>query len=109
MLRCGEICKDCGIDCHKDPNFLLTIECPLCNGIGCDDCHDGNWFPEDCPKKMIGEEMTVAANYYNLAEKGFLPEEGGLLRQSQWFIDIMLMFQSEQARIDTLHLERING
>lgn len=58
---------------------------------------------------MIGDEMTTAANYCSLAEKGFLPENGGLLDQSAWFTDVMLLLQSEQAMIDAAQLERING
>ena len=109
LIRGGELCKDCTTECRKDPNYVLAIDCALCEGEGCDDCRDGVWYLQDCPKKILDDEINTAVNYCTLADKGFLPETGGMLEQSAWFTDIYLLLQSEQAILDQQQLERISS
>jgi hypothetical protein len=81
------------------------LECPICNGGGCDECDDGNFRLEQCGRNYIGSEILQAINLAAMADR-HLPQAGGVLDQSAWFIEVWNALTNEQNRIDA---ERIKG
>jgi hypothetical protein len=51
--------------------------------------------------------MIRAINLAAAADR-HLPQAGGLLDQSAWFVDLWTMLQSEQNKIDADRIERLS-
>jgi hypothetical protein len=84
-----------------------------CNGSGyvggeqCTKCKDGFWQLTECPKRYIGSELVEAINFAGYAiAKGWFPVEGGLLKQSSWFFDLITRLEQEQNLITQEQHER---
>lgn len=58
-----------------------------------------------CPREFVGYEMSEVSNACALADKGFLPETGGSLDQSQWFLNCYRMMSNEMAMIEAADQE----
>lgn len=107
-MRCGEMCGGCHGRCVDEPtqDNPAMLECPVCNGTGCDACRDGMFSMHTCPKKFVGYEITEACNAAAIAEKGLWPVVGGSLDQSAWFVDFVQCLASETNRIDNERARR---
>lgn len=92
------ICKSCSSKNCAERYQDLEIECPNCNGNGCDDCHHGRFKTDDCPQKFISDYVSTF-RLIDLFEKGIPPVEGGSLNQTLWFIDAATTLKSEDATV----------
>lgn len=101
MIRQGKLCRSCTSKQCKDlgtDREPIEIECPLCDGDGCDECEEGYLKIPDCPNRFC-KELIPAVNMIELFEKGLPPIAGGVLDQSAWFIECVRTFQSEEASV----------
>lgn len=80
----------------KDP---IEIECPSCDGQGCDECAHGFVRVIGCPNNYC-REVATAISLFSLFDKGLPPIAGGVLDQSAWFIEASKVMQSEQNKIE---------
>jgi len=76
------------------------VECPLCGGTGCEHCDDGFFAVSKCCAKYVDGWLVDAINLTSYVEKGLLPDVGGLLNQSAWFIKLCTVVSNEQIEID---------
>ncbi len=87
--------------CNRDANAeRLVVQCPQCEGSGCDQCHRGGIDIGRCPREYVGSKIARAVNIASQCGNGTWPIEGGLLRQSAWFMDLKNRLDSDEARID---------
>jgi hypothetical protein len=95
------ICRSCTRgqcrDISEKPN-LLEIECPSCNGGGCEDCQDGVFAIEGCPNSYC-RSIVTSIDLIDLFGKGMPPINGGVLDQSASFIDAVQFFESEERKV----------
>lgn len=64
----------------------IELECPLCNGKGCDHCDGGCFKLDGCPNSYA-RELFPAIRLADLFEKGLPPIAGGTLDQSVSFLE----------------------
>ena len=101
MIRQGELCRSCSdgkcrsIGTEQEP---LAIECPSCDGEGCDHCSDGSVDVVGCPNKFCGEVSQVV-RLGDLFSKGLPPVSGGVLDQSAWFIQAVGILARDEDQI----------
>lgn len=102
------ICKRCGNECLDAINETnhAEIECPECNGAGCSECDDGFFKLTTCARKIVDSYLITAINFACYADKGFLPQQGGLLDQSAWWLALWLQLSNEQNKIDVAQSEK---
>lgn len=94
------ICQSCGVrECDITEESFARVECPECSGLGCEHCEEGTWRLTECGRKFVGN-LARAINLTSYAEKGILPETGGLLVQSNWFLELWTAVNNEQAAIE---------
>jgi hypothetical protein len=74
------------------------MECPHCGGGGCGLCQDGVVWVNECPQPHIAP-VIGALKMIAMAEKGHLPVGGGVLDQSQWFMEAYRCFTDDVAQI----------
>lgn len=98
MIRTGKVCKSCRSKCHELPteHERLEIECPTCNGGGCDECEDGYVEIKECPKKYCSE-VIPALDLIDFFGKGMPPVAGGTLDQTVSFLQAARQLQSDEA------------
>lgn len=53
-----------------------------------------------CPKAMIDSDIMDAINLSTLAEKGFLPEHGGLLDQDSFWLNVWMRLARDTSKIE---------
>ena len=82
------------------------IECPVCGGGGCDQCSDGKFRIEQCPRDMMGSRFVRLVNLAAVCGGGDWPVAGGLLDQSASFLALKQRLDSEINQIDHEELER---
>lgn len=80
------------------------IECPACDGYGCEQC-DGGRFEVDCPKQFC-QSMVEEINIASCAISGFLPVSGGVLDQTSWFVDLWQTLVLERDKIEAEAMKR---
>lgn len=104
------LCRTCGAQCNDVlAGEAITIECPVCNGVGCNECVDGEMEINECPQKFVGNEMIKAINLAGMCGQGDWPVEGGLLKQAAWFLDLKRTMDSEQNKIEAEQMEKASG
>lgn len=96
------MCNGCRDKCasgisEQEP---AEIECPICSGEGCEHCKEGTFSLVICAHKYITSDIVKALQYAALVEKGLLPQAGGLVNQSAWFVNAVMSIRYEQNRID---------
>jgi hypothetical protein len=97
MIRMGALCRQCtSKQCNPDYQHA-DIECPSCNGRGCDECNMGLIRLGKCPNKDCSD-MYQVIQLADLFEKGIMPIQGGALDQSSWFVDAVSYLKSEESR-----------
>lgn len=105
MIRTGALCRQCTAKkCNPDYQYA-EIECPSCNGQGCEDCNEGLIRLSECPNRECSD-MHQVVTLSDLFDKGVLPIAGGALDQSAWLIDAFQIFKSDESRAKEI---AING
>jgi len=97
------MCKSCGPgQCRDAPteSLPLKIECPVCDGLSCDECGDGYFELTQCPKMELNREIMDLIEDSELAKKGLMPVRGGTLDQSSWFLKSAQVLWAEETRIE---------
>ena len=89
MGRCQNIVT------HDQP---AEIQCPGCEGAGCDECVNGYFLVTECPSNYIGSELIGDIRIVSASEQ-HLPVAGGLLDQSAWWFQLRERLKSEEYRI----------
>jgi hypothetical protein len=80
------------------------MECPECNGAGCDECgNTGQFTIIGCPNKFCRDVVKVT-RLADLFEKGLPPIAGGALDQAAWFLDAVQILSNDECE-----LRRQNG
>jgi hypothetical protein len=74
------------------------MECVVCHGKGCDLCDHGSVIESGCPQKEVGPVISTLT-MIDMSEKGHLPVTGGVLDQSQWFIEAYKFYTADIATI----------
>ncbi len=89
-----------------------NLDCNACNEYqkedrGCikDSPIPGRWKVgtkeyNRCPVKLVNAESNIWINTYNFMEKGILPRYGGWLDQTNKFVSVMSLINSEIANIN---------
>ena len=52
-----------------------------------------------CPYAMLSNRTLVMMRFYHFYEKGFLPNEGGILNQANTFVSAMMILDEKIAAI----------
>jgi hypothetical protein len=88
--------------------FPVLIDCVCGGSEDCANC-DGNGRFElsECPRSVIGQDLTECINYASLASKGSWPVVGGVLDQSAWFVALVQKLEAETSLIDAARMERM--
>ena len=86
----------------------MEIECPSCDGDGCNECQDGFFTVSECPAKFIGSELIQDIQVVSACEH-HLPVAGGLLDQSAWWFELRQLLKSEENRIQDDQAKRRSG
>ena len=75
------------------------LECPTCDGVGCKACNDrGDVWLTACPLEVVPRDVWQAIEMAELFWHGLAPMPGGVLDQTQVFIDAARFIRGEQAR-----------
>lgn len=93
------ICRVAARGGCNEPNELETvyIDCPNCRDGSCGLCNDGTLVLIECPCKTIPEYVFRMIEMADLAEdKLFLPVGGGLLDQTQAFVDSLRFVNAQK-------------
>ena len=98
LIRCGQLCRECRGDECRSIGRGNRIECPTCHGRGCELCDNGHITTTECLQK-IAAPVSDAMMMIDLAEKGHLPVAGGVLDQSQWFMEAYRFYQTDVQTI----------
>jgi hypothetical protein len=114
LIRCEQLCRGCSRqECFDLPTVEnpISLECPECNGVGTWDTQDGirncvhcngagRFEVLQCPNSYIGQKLTREINLASWAEKGHLPNLGGVLDQEAFFMNVWAAMQSDIHKID---------
>lgn len=103
------MCAGCGNKCLNAPSISepAIVECANCNGLGCSECDErGEWHLTHCPHELLGNGIGELFVFSELMQKGLPPVQGGMLDQSQWFLDAARFIWNEHDRLEH---ERISG
>ena len=106
-----EICSNCrrgNCTLGIGPNNLAVIECPDCDGSGCDECGETGQVTIDQCALDYTRGLGQLANLATYAEKGMLPLPGPLLDQPAWFVAFWHFLQSQLTKIENEKLERVS-
>lgn len=92
--------------CVDEPGAAspALVECVVCGGdppdAGCDRCgHEGAIEITRCPRRVLPAETQRLMQLLDFASKGQLPVSGGVLDQTQWFLDCLQFFEAESGRL----------
>lgn len=97
------MCSKCRVGkCVDEPtkHSPIEIDCPLCEGAGCDECKQcGDFEIDSCPLGYVPRHIWHAIQLADLYRRGLPPIIGGSLDQSSWFVDFCRTDWAEVARI----------
>lgn len=100
------MCRSCSNRCAaEEVNQQLELECPICNGTGCEQCDDGFFKVNECPNKFIAD-IIPTVSVIDFFHQGILPTTGGLLDQAAWIVEAARVLKHEDA---IAKAEAING
>jgi hypothetical protein len=101
FIRQGELCRNCTnkecVDAGTDSE-PIEIDCPSCDGKGCDECVMGFVRIVGCPNQYC-REMVPLIELADLFAKGIPPVSGGALDQSAWFLSASKVLANEENSI----------
>lgn len=101
MIRQGKLCRHCTVKQCKDKGTAaepIEIECPTCNGQGCEHCNEGYIRIDGCPNQQCGD-IAFVVKLADLFDKGMPPVQGGALDQSAWFLDAVAILRNDEAAV----------
>jgi hypothetical protein len=102
MIRGGMLCRYCTRGKCNDISTkenLLEIECPSCNGLGCNECSkDGTFAIDGCPNAFC-RSIVNSIDLIDMLGKGMPPVAGGMLDQSVSFIHAAHFFEQEERKV----------
>lgn len=79
----------------------------MCGGKGCESCGGtGRWDCNECPKKLIDSQTVETIHFARFARDGSWPVHGGMLDQSEWFMDACRLVWYEQDTAEAEMLKR---
>lgn len=103
----GMLCKQCVRECRDigSDQTPIEIECPNCDGAGCDKCRQGMVRITGCPNEYC---LSIAplVSLAELFKKGIPPVAGGVLDQSVWFVEAARILDRESAMIERENAKR---
>jgi len=74
------------------------MECPSCNGTGCEACGDrGDVHLTECPLVAVPGDAWQVIEMADLLKHGLPPLAGGMLDQVQVFVDAARFVWGEQT------------
>ncbi len=95
-IRCGLVCRECKGRCVGGQT--LRLECDKCSGGGCESCEGRGWdMTSECPQQ-VARPMAKVVGLFDMADKGHLPINGGVLDQSAWFIEAYRYYERAKAK-----------
>jgi len=77
------------------------MDCPQCNGCGCDECKNGIVIVEGCPQDYC-RSIAKVATLGDWIDKGLPPVAGGSLDQSAWFMEAVGLLRADEAEFRSL-------
>jgi hypothetical protein len=83
----------------------IEIECPKCNGEGCEECSGGMFAIDGCPNNYCSP-VVRSLTLFDLFEKGLPPVAGGVMDQANSFIEAAQFFESEERRVKNERISR---
>lgn len=97
VVTCGgNQCQDCPTE--QSPAFINTVDCLACGGSGetegrtCADCWgQGKSRLTCCPRKLLTAEAMEVMNLAEMARRGCLPFDGGVMSQPAALMDAIRM------------------
>ena len=93
------LCKTCGGgECQDDKG--IAMDCPNCNGTGCENCTHGQVDLVGCPQSQMDAETRETVRFADWIDKGFLPCSGGVVDQSASLMASCRFFDEEKNRIE---------
>ena len=97
------ICSACSpTKCCDEPQTggAIQVACPSCNENGCGHCDDLGFFKVDCcPQEFIGRDLIGFVKFCDFAKRGTMPIAGGMLDQTNWFIEAANCMIDEDRRV----------
>lgn len=72
------------------------MQCVACDGGGCQQCQGGSVDITDCPLKTVTADVWGIIEAQEFLEAGLAPVAGGLLEQTQSFLDAARFVKSEK-------------
>ena len=97
LIRGGKLCRHCSSKECKD-NKDIEIECPICNGKGCEGCEGGCFTIDGCPNQFV-RSLLAPIRLADLFAKGLPPIAGGTLEQSASFLDFARWLEYEDELV----------
>lgn len=100
MIRCGRLCARCTDKHCAEKNELLEIQCPACEGVGCEECQGGHFRFQGCPQ-VFARPLVPAIRLADIWEtKSVFPTQGGTLDQSASFLEFCRRLKAEEVLIE---------
>lgn len=102
------LCRTCSRgNCHSlsTEESRLEIECPECDGAGCEHCDNGRFEIDGCPNAYCAEVVN-AIDLIDLFGKGLPPISGGTLDQSVSFVRAAQFFENEENKVRNERISR---
>lgn len=75
----------------------IAIECPSCDGRGCEHCKDGMMEIDGCPKAAC-RGIGIVIDAIEMFNKGLAPVVGGSLDQAYSFIQAAKFYESADIK-----------
>ena len=99
MLRNAGLCRDCKKECVEiKADTTILIQCPSCDGCGCEHCTNGEITITECPNKTC-EDLIPAIELSDFFHDKQMPIAGGVLDQSAWFLNFARRLKYEDAAV----------
>jgi len=75
------------------------MQCPTCDAMGCELCHDGKVRITQCPRQCVDASTWAMVGDIAMAKRGFLPVSGGTLDQTESFCAAWMFWMAEEGRM----------
>ena len=99
MIRCGQLCKTCTATKCQEIEEDIQIQCPDCEGAGCDNCQGGFFQLQGCPQSFV-RPLVAAIRISDMFTKSQLPPvAGGSLDQSASFLNFVEQLAAEEMLV----------
>lgn len=76
----------------------VEIECPVCDGAGCDQCSHGVFAIDGCPNTFCAS-MVTPIDLFDMFANGLPPIAGGVLDQAASFVNAARFFECEESKV----------